>query len=396
MSAEPVVVTVGFAVNSLKKIDAIEGVVDLDFILYVSWKDPALVGIPVSERPPYTEDLRKGDDTRPCCWNPTLEINNDVSLEMMWDKFPDAYQDVATGKVMWGARYRGCVSNRMDLQQFPLDSDRLSIVVGPKEYPEDKCVIEVDSSKHGFPGAPGDRIKDSALEEWSLATPRVIIKRSGPTGSGSYYSNIEFGIVVHRLAWYYSMKLMSIVYMLVMVSWTVMFFPPSNFEGRLNVILVLFLSTIAFLYVAAADLPKVSYLTLLDKLMLSSFIAQFVCGLQSFIVYIIDARRQALVASGTDTRTYCASWFTPSVSCELGVADWLDMVTFVAMPPLFILSQVAYVSVALHKRRIQRQEDEALEAREVQATTEKRKSRVAREGSPSTVIKQVQQVQQSA
>ena len=65
--------------------------------------------------------------------------------------------------------------------------------------------------------------KSNTLEEWDLDVPTVVLKRSGPTGSGSYYSNIEFGILVHRKSWYYASKIMAIVYMLTLVSWTVLF-----------------------------------------------------------------------------------------------------------------------------------------------------------------------------
>ena len=113
----PRVVTCSFFVNNMKKVDAIEGTVELDFQLYAQWVDPALAGVPVEERPPYREEDRRADDNRPLCWNPKLEVNNDVNLETLWSVFPPAYQGVEEGRVVWGARYRGAISNDMDLHQ---------------------------------------------------------------------------------------------------------------------------------------------------------------------------------------------------------------------------------------------------------------------------------------
>ena len=76
--------------------------------------------------------------------------------------------------------------------QFPLDSDDILIRVGPKEYTDQDVVLEIDAKKHGTEGASGDRIKSSNLEEWELGNPSVRIERSGPTGSGNYYSNVVF------------------------------------------------------------------------------------------------------------------------------------------------------------------------------------------------------------
>ena len=105
----PRVVTCSFFVNNMKKVDAIEGTVELDFQLYAQWVDPALAGVPVEERPPYREEDRRADDNRPLCWNPKLEVNNDVNLETLWSVFPPAYQGVEEGRVVWGARYRGAL-----------------------------------------------------------------------------------------------------------------------------------------------------------------------------------------------------------------------------------------------------------------------------------------------
>ena len=77
-------------------------------------------------------------------------------------------------------------------RQFPLDSDDILIRVGPKEYTDQDVVLEIDAKKHGTEGASGDRIKSSNLEEWELGNPSVRIERSGPTGSGNYYSNVVF------------------------------------------------------------------------------------------------------------------------------------------------------------------------------------------------------------
>ena len=230
---QPRVVTCSFFVNNMKKVDAIEGTVELDFQLYAQWVDPALAGVPVEERPPYREEDRRADDNRPLCWNPKLEVNNDVNLETLWSVFPPAYQGVEEGRVVWGARYRGAISNDMDLhqaralaaarrrtrhvhrhhhlrhhlhlhrlshphrpRQFPLDSDDILIRVGPKEYTDQDVVLEIDGKKHGTEGASGDRIKSSNLEEWELGNPSVRIERSGPTGSGNYYSNVVFCVCV--------------------------------------------------------------------------------------------------------------------------------------------------------------------------------------------------------
>jgi len=51
--------------------------------------------------------------------------------------------------------------------------------------------------------------------------------------------------------------------------------------------LTLFLAAVAFLYVVGEALPKISYLTLLDKAMLVAFAAIFLSGFESFLSYVL-------------------------------------------------------------------------------------------------------------
>ena len=195
----PRIVTVSFFVNNIKKIDVIEGTVELDFQMYLSWTDPALVGVAVDDRPPYEYNHDRKDETP--CWNPEVEVNNvrtfiqvllichpclyfivlirialsqNVNLETLWAVYPPPYQGVEDGRVVWGARYRGCISNEIDLHCFPIDSDSVHITVGPKNATTDKVVLRIDPKKHRYSpmdscvDRPGDRIKTVSLTEWNV------------------------------------------------------------------------------------------------------------------------------------------------------------------------------------------------------------------------------------
>lgn len=55
---------------------------------------------------------------------------------------------------------------------------------------------------------------------------------------------------------------------LVFTSWAI---PAEELADRLSVTLTLVLTSVAFKYMVAQELPKISYLTLLDKYILMSF-----------------------------------------------------------------------------------------------------------------------------
>ena len=81
---------------------------------------------------------------------------------------------------------------------------------------------------------------------------------------------------------------MLIILLLVCISeFTFFMDAEDDFPDRLNTSITLILASVAFLYVASESLPKISYLTLLDKMMLFSFIMLFATALESFVSYIL-------------------------------------------------------------------------------------------------------------
>ena len=63
--------------------------------------------------------------------------------------------------------------------------------------------------------------------------------------------------------------------------------PVEDFADRINICLTLILAAVAFLYVVGEQLPKVPYLTLLDKLLLISFFFIFLGGVETLVAFLV-------------------------------------------------------------------------------------------------------------
>ncbi len=85
---------------------------------------------------------------------------------------------------------------------------------------------------------------------------------------------------------YYFWKVMFITYLLTFLSWTQYSIPPNQFSDRMSIILTLFLASVAFLFlfVIGDALPKIPYLTLMDKFLFGNFLALFIIGCENAIV----------------------------------------------------------------------------------------------------------------
>lgn len=308
-------VVVSFIVNNVKAVDAINGCVNLDFQMYLTWDDPSLVGVPVEKRPPYDE-----------LWNPEIEINNDVDLEQLWAVFPAAYQGVETGTVRWGARYRGNITNAMDLRLFPFDSDNFYIRVGPKSIAKKDLLLVIDDKKHGCEGAVGDKVKESSLEEWDIGAVRAFEKDSPPSGSGAIYSNAVLEVQIFRRVWYYFTKILLVKLIMIVSCFTVFKQDAAEaFSDRQAHTFTLALTVVAFLYVAGQDLPKVSYLTIMDKYMLLGFVTLFFVGVESFMVFVMATGDDPDPDTAKKIDDWCMILFPCAYVCLMGFLSFTGL-----------------------------------------------------------------------
>ena len=101
------------------------------------------------------------------------------------------------------------------------------------------------------------------------------------------YSAVEVTVHVSRDYGFYLWKIMLILTMICIVSWVSFFL--KNFEERINMSLTLFLSAIAFLYIVSDSLPKLGYLTTMDKMVLACFFNIFFTIVETFVVFhVVD------------------------------------------------------------------------------------------------------------
>ena len=121
-----------------------------------------------------------------------------------------------------------------------------------------------------------------------------------------------------------------------MFSWTVFITPASDISDRINSTLTLFLAEVAFLFVIADKLPQVSYLTVMDRIILGSFVLLFFTAVESVAAYMF-------VAEGT--------FFSSAAGPNFAAAKKVDMYAAALFPLAFILLHFVAVRNALKFRK---------------------------------------------
>ena len=130
---------------------------------------------------------------------------------------------------------------------------------------------------------------DNYLKEWKIVDIRV----SNSLASDDYVSfsdnskfetvlndNINIDIEVERNTNYFIFKIIIPVFLILSIAWSVMWIPPNQVESRLTTSIVALLALIAYNFVFNEDIPKLSYLTSLDRYILLSYLF---CAIPTFL-----------------------------------------------------------------------------------------------------------------
>ena len=83
---------------------------------------------------------------------------------------------------------------------------------------------------------------------------------------------VEIDIFVKRNINYFIFKILIPVFLILSIAWSVLWIPPNQVESRLTTSIVALLALIAYNFVFNEDLPKLSYLTSMDKYILISYL----------------------------------------------------------------------------------------------------------------------------
>ena len=326
----PRIVFMRFRIFDMKEIDAVAGTAQIDFAVYLRWFDPSLI---MASKERFGRTVREYESL----WSPKVEINNGVELKEMWDGDTSwNLKSYETGEMKYSQRYSGTIANPMDLHLFPFDADVIEIKLGPRIYRAGKVVFEHDPEWN----VDTMEIKSPSLIDWDLSPQAYFNLAKGAAG----HANAILSLHVQRRYMYYIKKVIVVNYFAATFSWVCFLMPAGIIEERLNLVVTLFLAEVAFCFILAAELPKVPYLTLIDCIILGSYVMLFLIGMQSAIAYI-------LTQQGDRSR-----WFSVAGSdngAMAQTAEAFDMWSFILVSTTFTAWNVFQVVRGLwHQRRM--------------------------------------------
>ncbi len=267
-------------INAISDIDSARETFSADVYLTLWWRDPALLNVDPAQAD-WSKTLK-----------PKIEFMNSQDTGGLGEEHPEI---ASPGVGLVEARYTGTFHSRMDLHDFPFDEQIITLSLESQNETADEMVYFVQPVKGGVVMDVQNRAvplpwnaifnQEIHLPEWTITGVDVRELKIPYYGGTERYSRLTYEVKIARKIGYYVWKIMSVLVMLVILSWVIFLIAPADIGNRMAVAITLFLAAVAFAYVVGTLIPRVSYLTLLDKYTLGCYMLLFLAPLESLLVY---------------------------------------------------------------------------------------------------------------
>ena len=173
--------------------------------------------------------------------------------------------------------------NKFNLKSFPFDKQVLSFKIVDNLWGIDKRIIE----PRGYTDIVlKDFLEKDDIPGWKKVSASIEnFEQKKVSFQGALWSGLEIKLELERKHGYYIFKVIFPIILILMVCWSVVWVDPKELEARLTITIVCLLSLIAYNFVIDSELPKLEYLTVLDWIVLISYIYATVPNFLSIISF---------------------------------------------------------------------------------------------------------------
>jgi hypothetical protein len=271
----PTLVGLAFFVTELRDIDAVRDEYAFRGYVRSTWCDPGLAFDP--------DEVGSNERV-------IFGALVDQELQRMWS--PSGFPVDAVGRMDVTERvlrvgHDGTVQSNMnislrvaadfDLRRFPFDRQRLELAVESFRWSAEDLLLVADPEATGF-------AQDFSIPEWRIEGVGTRVESSNALRSSEPLSRLVLEINVTRRWGFYLWKILLPLVIIVALSWSIFWMTDESVAGRTRITATGVLTIVAYQFVVGEALPRIAYLTLLDKVMVVSFVLLAFTVVQSLIV----------------------------------------------------------------------------------------------------------------
>ena len=174
------------------------------------------------------------------------------------------------------------IKNNFNLRAFPFDKQKLNIHLYNEKFTDD---FRASVSSNTIQKALKFK-NENNIQGWDIDNVNLKYKfLQNPFNNFDMHDGISLEIEVSRKHGYYIFKIILPILLILSLCWSSVWLPPKEIQSRLTVTIVCLLSLIAYNFVIDADIPKLEYLTIMDFIILISYIYAAIPCLLAVISY---------------------------------------------------------------------------------------------------------------
>ena len=248
---EPREVRIALLLTDLTEVNGAEQSFSADVFMAATWHDPELADGSAGLRTLAYDDV----------WHPTLLIYNRRSVT---ESMPNEVVVRPDGTVTYVQRFTGQFSSPMSLRDFPRDSQEFFVwLVAPTRVGANITLVADES----FTALRSEQlsISDWKVGDASLSMETLQIAPGAPTNPG-----VKLSFPATRRVTYYTIQVLIPLMAIVMMAYAVFWIAPTVVPTRVGVVVTTMLTLIAYRFMLANHVPRLSYLTRLDWFMLGA------------------------------------------------------------------------------------------------------------------------------
>jgi len=163
------------------------------------------------------------------------------------------------------------IKNNFNLSSFPFDKQKLSLQIVDGAYNLDQRNIFISERTHWF---LNQFVEKNEISGWNIKGYELnpFQYQSAFHMQDDFSDGLRLDILIERKHSYYIFKVILPILLILSLCWSVVWIHPRELESRLTITIVCLLSLIAYNFVIDEELPKLEYLTVLDWIILISYV----------------------------------------------------------------------------------------------------------------------------
>jgi hypothetical protein len=224
-------------------------------------------------------------------WTPRLVT---VNQQAAWSAFPEYVEIQPDGDVVYRQKVWARFSQPLDLRDFPLDRQNLEVHVAAAGLLQKEVKF-----------VPYNKGEESGIaERFSLPDFDVLsweaVPMPYPPDDENGVAGFRMRVEVQRQVMYFLVKVILPLCLIVIISWAPRWIDPEQIGTNIGVSTTAFLTLVAYLFATNVLLPRVSYVTRLDRFILLSTIMVFLCLIQTVMNIVLVGKKKTEFATRID------------------------------------------------------------------------------------------------